>query len=142
MTLNQYKNLNRKDKRLNSLNKKEQLELLLHYLEEDDDWRVRIKAKYVLDQESNAVERVIQALMFCSKEQIYLARRFVSEFVYIMDATFNTSSHGLPLEILCGVNNTDSTFPFLYIYEMSESAEIFAWINDQLTELIFIGSGE
>ena len=82
-------------------------------------------------------QRVTQAILFCSKEQIYLARRFVSEFVYLMDATFNTSSHGLPLEILCGVDNTDKTFPFSYVYEVSESAEIFGWINDQLTELIF-----
>lgn len=133
----QFRNLKTKDKGSNSLTRKEQLDLLLHYLQEDADWRVRFKAKYVHDKDGKVVERVIQALMFCSKEQIYLARRFVSEFIYILDATFNTSSHNLPLEILCGIDNTDTTFPFLYIYEMSESAEIFAWINDELTEMIF-----
>ena len=137
LTQNQYNNLRKRDKGLNSLTRKEQLDMLLHCLQEDADWRVRIKAKYVHDKDGKVVERVVQALMFCSKEQIYIARRFVSEFIYIMDATFNTSSHNLPLEVLCGVDNTDSTFPFMYIYEVSESAKVMARIHDMLTELVF-----
>ena len=68
---------------------------------------------------------------------IDFARRFVSEFAYQLDATFNTNRERLPLEVLVGIDNTNHTFPFGLIFEISEATDIFRFINDTLTELIF-----
>jgi hypothetical protein len=72
-----------------------------------------------------------------SSEQIKLARRFVSGFIYETDATFNTNSLKLPLSVMVGIDNTRATFPIAYCYITSESAASFKWIAEQLTELAF-----
>jgi hypothetical protein len=60
-----------------------------------------------------------------TKEQIRLARRFVSGFMYETDATFNTNSLRLPLSIMVGINNLGRTFPIAFCYIISESAASF-----------------
>jgi hypothetical protein len=72
-----------------------------------------------------------------SPEQIKLARRFVSGFIYETDATFNTNCLKLPLSVMVGIDNTGKTFPMAYCYIMSESAASFKWIGEQLTDLAF-----
>jgi len=72
-----------------------------------------------------------------SLEQIKMARRFVSGFMYETDATFNTNSLKLPLAVMVGIDNTGATFPIAYCYITSESAASFQWIAEQLTELAF-----
>ena len=72
-----------------------------------------------------------------SLEQIKLARRFVSGFIYETNATFNTNSLKLPLSVMVGIDNTRATFPIAYCYITSESAASFKWIAEQLTKLAF-----
>ena len=72
-----------------------------------------------------------------SLEQIKLARRFVSGFIYETNATFNTNSLKLLLSVMVGINNTRATFPIAYCYITSESAASFKWIVEQLTKLAF-----
>jgi predicted outer membrane repeat protein len=72
-----------------------------------------------------------------SPEQIRMARRFVSDFVYKTDTTFNTNILKLLLSVLVGINNTSSTFLIAYCYITSELAVSFKWISKQLTDLAF-----
>jgi hypothetical protein len=131
-----FYNVDRRDRQGGQLTKIEELNLLLEYLDKED-FRYRLLEDYELDEAGNPAKRVVQALFFTSSEQIRLARRFVSGFVYLTDATFNTNRLRLPLSILTGIDNTGSTFPFGFGYQIAESARIFAFFNDTLTELIF-----
>ena len=118
------------------LTKAEELTLLQEYLTADD-FRVRLLEGYVVGDDSKPRERVIKAFAFTNSEMIRLGRRFVSEFGYIIDATFGTNKYRLPLLVCVGIDNTDTTFPFLLAYVVGESAEIFTFVNNILTELIF-----
>jgi hypothetical protein len=70
-------------------------------------------------------------------EQIKLARRFVSRFMYKTDATFNTNCLKLPLNVIVGIGNCSKTFPTAYCYIASESAASFKFVADQLSDLAF-----
>ena len=72
-----------------------------------------------------------------SLEQIKMARRFVSNFMYETDATFNTNCLKLPLSVMVGIDNTGKTFPIAYCYITLESAVSFKWIVEQLMDLAF-----
>jgi hypothetical protein len=72
-----------------------------------------------------------------SLEQIRITRRFVSDFIYKTDATFNTNILKLPLSVVVGIDNTGSTFLAAYCYITSESAVSFKWTSEQLTDLAF-----
>ncbi len=49
--------------------------------------------------------RNIKNMPFCKSEQIRLARRFVSSFIYETDATFNTNKLKMPLLVLFRILN-------------------------------------
>jgi hypothetical protein len=72
-----------------------------------------------------------------SSEQIKLARRFVSGFIYETNATFNTNYLKLPLSVMVSIDNTSKTFPMAYCYITSKSVASFKWIREQLTDLAF-----
>jgi hypothetical protein len=57
--------------------------------------------------------------------QIRMARRFVSNFIYKTDATFNTNILKLLLSMVVSINNTKSTFLIAYYYIMLELAVSF-----------------
>ena len=60
--------------------------------------------------------RVVRDIFFMSDEQIQLARRFVSGFIYETDATFGTNTLRLPLSVMVGIDNTGATFPMAYMF--------------------------
>jgi len=90
-----------------------------------------------LGEDSKRKQRVVQDIFWMSPEQIRMARRFVSDFVYKTDTTFNTNILKLLLSVLVGINNTSSTFLIAYCYITSELAVSFKWISKQLTDLAF-----
>jgi len=73
-----------------------------------------------------------------SPEQIKLARRFVSDFMYKTNATFNTNILKLLLSVVVGIDNTRSTFLVAFCYITSELAVSFKWVTKQLTDLAFL----
>jgi hypothetical protein len=85
-----------------------------------------IQCEYALDGEGNKTQRVIKDLLWTSPEQIKLARRFFSDFMYETDATFNTNCLRLPLSVTIGIDNTGKMFPMVYCYITSESAALAA----------------
>jgi hypothetical protein len=98
---------------------------------------MRIRTEYTLNEDGIRQRQVLRDLFFCSSDQIKLARRFVSDFVYITDATFRTNKRRFPLSIMTGITNTGHIFQFGYIYIISESAVAFKFMENKLTELIF-----
>ena len=119
------------------LTRQEELQVLLTHLQ-DEGFHPRVRAEYVETAGGNrSRRREVRDLFWMSPEQIKLARRFVSGFMYETDATFNTNSLKLPLSVMVGIDNTGATFPMAYCYITSESAASFKWIAEQLTELAF-----
>ena len=129
----EFYNLERREEK-GELTKQEELQLLLTHLD-DEGLHPRVRAETVEDGGSS--QREIRDLFWMSSEQIKLARRFVSGFIYETDATFNTNSLKLPLSVMVGIDNTRATFPIAYCYITSESAASFKWIAEQLTKLAF-----
>ena len=73
-----------------TLTKQEELELLLEVLDVDG-FHHRVDDDYIVDEVGDRVGRVLRSIFFCNEEQIRLARRFVSMFMYQTDATFSTN---------------------------------------------------
>src|SRR5204863_3632975 len=128
-------NLQRKEGK-GTLTRQEELEYILQLLE-DEGLHVRFREEYILDSDGERTGRVIKDLFWISAEQIKMARRFVSGFMYETDATFNTNRLKLPLSIMVGIDNCGQTFPMAYCYITSESAASFKFIAEQLTDLAF-----
>ena len=84
-----YWNLRRKEGE-GTLTRQEELEYILQMLE-DEGVHVRLRDEYELDPTGERKVRIIKDLFWMSAEQIKLARRFVSGFMYETDATFNTN---------------------------------------------------
>lgn len=72
-----------------------------------------------------------------SAEQIKLARRFISGFMYETDATFNTNRLKLPLSVIVGIGNCGKMFLLAYCYITLESVASFQFVADQLSDLAF-----
>jgi hypothetical protein len=70
----------------------------------------RVQDEYILDEDGERKQRVVRDIFWVSLEQIRMARRFVCDFMYKTDATFNTSILKLPLSVIVGIDNTSSTF--------------------------------
>jgi hypothetical protein len=70
-------------------------------------------------------DRVVKDISFMSDEQIRMARRFVSGFLYETNVTFNTNTRRLPLTVMVGIDNTGHTFPTAFMFITSESAKSF-----------------
>ncbi len=151
----EFYNLTRTEN-LKKLKPDEELTLLLSILD-NEDFRVGVQEKYnqndlgknLCDKSERAValtfvmligeriSRVVQNIFFCNSEQIRLARRFVSTFVYETDATFDTNELRMPFSVLVGVLNTGKTFPFALCFITSESVATFDFMEDTLDELFF-----
>jgi hypothetical protein len=92
---------------------------------EQEGLHLCVQDEYILDKHSIQTQRVIQDLFWMSPEQIKLARRFVSGFIYETDAMFNTNVLKMPLSVMVGIDNTGKTFSMAYCYITSESAASF-----------------
>jgi len=112
------------------------LEYILQLLE-SAGVHLRYREEYILGFDGERVGRVIKDLFWMSPEQIKMARRFVSGFMYETNATFNTNRLRLPLSVIVGIDNCGKTFPIAYCYITSESAASFKFAADQLMDLVF-----
>src|SRR4051812_45281334 len=80
---------------------------------------------------------LLETYYLCRNEQICLARRFVSGYMYETNATFNTNTRPLPLSVMVGTNNTSYTFPMAFMFITSEVAKSFKFASEYLTDLYF-----
>ena len=105
---------------------------------EDHQFHTQVRYEHTIDDNGERTgARVVQDIFFINDAQIALARRFVSGFLYEMDATFNTNELRLPLSTMVGITNTGKTFPMAYCYITSESAKSFDFVSGELTKYIF-----
>ena len=91
---------------------------------EQNGFHPRTREEYIVENDIR-IKRVIRDIFFMSDEQIYMARRFVSGFLYETDATFNTNTRRLLLAIIVGIDNIGYTFPMAFMFITSESAKSF-----------------
>jgi hypothetical protein len=96
----------------------------------------RTRDKYIVKDRVRK-KKVVRDIFFMSDEQIRLARRFVSGFIYKTDATFNTNTLRLPLLVMVRINNIGHTFPIAFMFITLESAKSFTFVSKQLTDLCF-----
>jgi hypothetical protein len=130
-----FYNLQRKEGK-GTLTRQEELEYILQLLEEEDV-HARFRSEYTVDANGERNGQVIKDLFWMSPEQIRMARRFASGFMYETDATFNTNQLKLPLSVMVGIDNCGKTFPLAYCYITSESAASFKFVAEQLSDLAF-----
>jgi hypothetical protein len=84
------------------------------------------------------VGRKLKQIWFAHKEQLKAAQRFVSDWLLVIDRTFNTNKDRLPLLIAVGVLNSGHTFPIAFSYVPSESDESLGFFWDSMKEECFI----
>jgi hypothetical protein len=94
------------------------------------------REEYIVEN-SIYIKRVIRDIFFISNKQIRMARRFVSGFLYKINATFNTNTRRLPLSVIVGIDNTGHMFPMAFMFITSESTKSFKFANEYLTDLCF-----
>ena len=117
------------------LSPQEELSLLVGHLERHG-YHLRTRDKYIV-KDRVGKKKVVRDIFFMSDEQIRLARRFVSGFIYETDATFNTNTLRLPLLVMVRIDNIGHTFPMAFMFITSESAKSFTFTSEQLTDLCF-----
>jgi hypothetical protein len=132
LTERDYYNLDHEDYTKHAgynLLKQEEMKEILKFFE-DRGFHTVARFQYLLDNNSKPTEtKVMQDLFFISPDQVYLARSFVSGFLYETNATFNTNKLRLPLSIMVGITNTGKTFPMAMCYITSESYESFEFVQ-------------
>jgi hypothetical protein len=105
------------------LTNQEELELVMTVLEWNGFYP-RTREEYIIKDQVR-IGRVARDIFFMSDEQIRLARRFVSGFIYKTNATFNTNTCRLSLLVIVGIDNTSYTFPMAFMFITSELAKSF-----------------
>ena len=97
-------------------------------LQQAEDFRVIALETYQWNEHSAIRERrVIDAIFFCSSEQITLARRFISGWMMEVDATIGTNDLRMPLSVCVGIINTSKTFPACYCFILGEREDAFTF---------------
>jgi hypothetical protein len=93
---------------------------LLMTLQEGFVYGTRVKVEE--DNAGEPVKRQMVQLWFTHREQLNAAARCCSNWLLVIDGTFNTNKDRLPLLIAVGVLNSGKTFPACFSYCPSPSA--------------------
>ena len=93
------------------------------------------------DEEGNPISRKLKQIWFAHREQLKATQRFVSDWLLVIDRTFNTNKDRLPLLIAVGVLNSGYTFPIAFSYVPSELDESLGFFWDSMKEECFIPDG-
>ena len=99
---------------------------------------------YCLDKEisRDSTGREIQkivSIFFWNLQSVEFSRRFTSNSLLIVDATFRINRKGLPLIIAVSKSNTKRTFPVAFCWVLEESIEAYAFFCKCLREEIYKG---
>lgn len=84
-------------------------------------------------EQVDSLRRVVQVFFWHTKLRD-LARRFTSNALLIVDATFRTNRKGLPLIAGTGKSNTEKTFPIAFSWCPEEDAESYEFFYQCLRE--------
>jgi hypothetical protein len=117
--------------------KPETIVALLRMLEENT-FVYTTRFKVEKDLTGKPISRKLVQLFFAHRKQLDAATRFVSDWVIIIDGTFNTNELRLPLLVAVGVLSTNETFPVAFSYCPSESAASIGFVWNSLKKECFI----
>lgn len=88
-------------------------------------------------KENQITSKKLLQIFFYFAEGLEFIRRFCSSHLLIVDATFNTNSHRLPLLVAVGVTNEGRSFPAAYSYCPGETWESFCFFFECLRKEVF-----
>ena len=85
------------------------------------------------------LSRQYQQVWFALPRQIAFGRRFMADFVLLIDGTFNTNKKNLILIVVNGITNTGKTFPVCQSFTRSEGKVSMDFIFKCIVDFIFTG---
>jgi len=94
--------------------------------------------KEVDEMTKKVIGRKLVQLFFAHREQLDAATRFVADWLIVIDGTFNTNEHRLPLLVCVGVLSTNQTFPVAFSYCPSKSNKSISFVWQSLKDECFI----
>src|SRR5271155_1421158 len=105
---------------------------------EDHEFVYTTRFKVEKDLTGKPVSRKLVQLFFAHRKQLKAATRFISDWVIIIDGTFNTNELRLPLLVCVGVLSTNQTFPVAFSYCPSKSNKSISFVWQSLKDECFI----
>ncbi len=101
------------------------------------DFHTMLAESYELDPTTGQrTKRSIDQIWTASKQQITLARRFVSRYSYMADSTFSTNSLRLLLFSCVEISNTGMTFPVSYSFIHAEARDAFLFADKCMQQFV------
>jgi MULE transposase domain len=104
---------------------------------EEAEFKYSLRFEEITDSTSSVVDRQLQQIFFIHPEQIHLGQRFLPDFVFLIDGTFNTNNLNLILISIVGIDNQDHTVPVAMSFARSESKVSFDFVFKAIDEWIF-----
>ena len=99
-------------------------------------WQYSWRTQTHSDDNGNEIKKILQ-VAFWDPQILQYARRFTSNALLIVDATFRTNRKGLPLMIAAGISNTGRTFPALYSWISEEDADSYTFFFKVLRDEVY-----
>lgn len=100
------------------------------------NWKYLLRVRHTNDH-----RKIIQIFFWCDRTRAS-ARRYVSNALLIVDATFRTNRKGLPLIVGVGKSSTSRTFPVAFSWVPEEDAASYEFFYQCLREQVFDGVPE
>ena len=106
---------------------------------EENSFVYHTRVKVEVDEDEEPVSRQLIQVFFAHRKQLEAAQRFVTDWLIIIDGTFNTNELDLPLLIIVGVLSTGQMFPVAFSYCPAESIKSISYVWDCLKKECFTG---
>ena len=104
-------------------------------------WQYSWRTQTQSDDNGIEINKILQ-VAFWNPQILHYARRFTSNALLIVDATFRTNRKGLPLMVAAGISNTGRTFPALYSWAPEEDADSYTFFFKVLRDEVYHGCPE
>jgi hypothetical protein len=92
--------------------------------------------EYIIE-EGRCTKCIIRDIFFILDKQIYLARRFISGFLYKTNIIFSINTRQLPLSVIVRIDNIGYMFPMAFMFIITKSAKSFKFASEYLIDLCF-----
>jgi hypothetical protein len=138
VTEDEYYNTGRDPERANKNRPEHIIERMMKAL---DSAGFHVRVRWTMTYEGSKPIKRLDQIFFVSDAQIRKARRFCSDFMLQIDATFNKNKLQMPLVNIVGVDNHEKTFTVALSFVRAEASIDFKFIFDWLDQLVFFGEG-
>ena len=110
---------------------------LLAMLDREQGLIYRARYDYEVDGTGKPVAKILDQLFWMTEQQRTFSRKFISNFLLQLDATFSTNKLGMLLIEFVGINHHEKSFPAAYSYCISESKVAFDFAIDAFLSVCF-----